>query len=103
MNRDLDLEVVKNIFDWKPCPVGPDYDGKNAGVVYTSNGDLPEGYVLPARGKLHEGFMSPTYSDNIELAFELAQHVKLPTPISELPNDAEEITRICLDYYLKNN
>lgn len=99
MNRNLDLEIAKTILGWKPCNVGPDYDGKNRGIVYTENGLLPDGYVFPPKGKLHEGFMTPNFSSNMRIALELAKEVSLKTPFDELPNDPEQIARMCLNHH----
>lgn len=102
MNRDLDLDIVKTVYGWKPCKVPPDCDGNNEGIVYTSTGELPEECQLPPKGRIFEGFFAPSFSSRFSEALKLVRRVELKTPADLLPPTPEGISKMCLEHFNQN-
>lgn len=94
MNRDLDAQIVKEIFDWQYIPVGSDANGENKCQVLWREKEAEQDVYnwLPRQGKIHEGFLAPMYSGDLDLAIQLARTVNLK---------AEDLAALCLEYFRK--
>lgn len=99
MNRNLDADVVELIYNWQYVRTGKDYDGENDSEILAPNGKIPEHFSMPPKGKIHKGFLAPTYSSDLRTAIDLAKKVKLPIYLYDVPDDAEKLTRMCLDHF----
>lgn len=100
--RDLDAAVVEHVLGWKLIRVGKDYDGQNECEILAPGGEIPAGLQLPPRGKLHRGFLAPTFHSRLDLAIDLAkrdgqQQVDITGDFRELPT---LITRAVLEKHL---
>jgi len=99
MNRDLDATIAEEIFGWKETHVGPDYYGENECEILTQNGQLPEGFVLPPKGKLHRAYLCPSYTFRMDEAMRLVKFVKLDVPAYALPSEPAKIAEMCLAHW----
>lgn len=105
MNRELDLKVAKEIFEWNTYePIGPDADGENAcQVLVPHEGYLKElfsqGYTLPRKGKIGEGFFTPQYCSDFSSAMEVVRKVRLPIPAYNLPANASNLVSLAYAYF----
>lgn len=101
-NRDLDAEIVKEIFDWRYIPVSADYNGENkCHILFPKDIEPDQEFYnwLPRIGKIHEGWYAPRFSDDLKIALSLVRQVALPVMAHELPEEAEEIAKLCLNYW----
>lgn len=101
MNRDLDADIVKEIYGWKLVAAGSDVNGENnCEILCPPHQPAEEMYrFLPPMGKLHRAFFAPTYSSDLLLAINLAKDVQLPMTVIEMPRDPEELAQKSLDFY----
>ncbi len=86
-NRDLDAEIAEKIFGWRLQPVGKDAKGENAcEVLFPPGTENNQNYynMLPNIGKIHKGFLTPTFSSNLNESLKLAVKVGLKMDISEI-------------------
>jgi hypothetical protein len=102
INIDLDAEIAKTIFKWRYIPVSGDANGENkCEILYPPGPDPGQDFynTLPRIGKIHEGWHTPQWSNNLYEALKLAQHIKLPWLVSSIPLNPEELSKLCLDWY----
>lgn len=105
MDRNLDLKIAKEIFGWNTYEkVGKDYDGQNGGeVLVPYKGYLDslfkEGYTLPPKGKIAEGFFVPSYTRDLQSAMEVVRKVKLPMPAHELPSNPVNLCSLAYNHF----
>lgn len=95
-DEELDAAITKYVLGWKYWQVPADINGKNKCQILTPNGKIPEGISLPPRGKIHEAYLVPSYSTDIDEALHLAKSqgmtsINIECSISELPS------KICRD------
>lgn len=99
MDRELDADIAEHIYGWKEVNVPPDYDGINAGTTLAPPEGVHPDYRWPNIGKVHRGFLTPEYSSNIVTALRLAQYVKLPLYIKDIPLDAHKLACLCWHFF----
>lgn len=88
--RDLDAAIAEHVLKWKPCKIGPDYDGENECEILTPDGTLGNGYEPPRRGKLPRGLLAPMFHKHLDIAIRLSQQfgnksVSIEADLSEIP------------------
>lgn len=98
--RELDAEICETIQGWTECiSVPKDATGKNAGLILGPYSSYRENWVYPSKGNVGREYFCPPYSSNMEVALELARAVELPLPVKDLPETAEELAILCLEFY----
>jgi hypothetical protein len=106
MNRDLDAEIVKTIFNWRYITVSSDANGDNkCRILYPPDREPDQDFynTLPRVGTLHEGWNAPTYSRDFKLAFNLGKYVGLPMMLCDIPENPEELAKQCLTWWKYKN
>ena len=103
LNRELDGKIAKDIFGWVYVHIGKDYDGENECEILWKCDKIDQDIcnTLPFRGKIHEAYLTPRYSDDLYRALFLAKYVKLDIEVKDLPLDAEKIAQLSYDHFIK--
>jgi hypothetical protein len=95
MDRDLDADIAQHIFGWLPVFIGEDFNGENNCEVLTPSGVLPKGFTFPNIGKVHRGFLVPSYTSDLRQALLLALSIIPETKLKDLPIDPDMLSRVC--------
>jgi len=103
-NRDLDAEIAELVFKWKYISIGKDYNGENVcQILYNRIPNQDFFNSLPRIGKIHKGWFTPQYSNDLKEAIKLAKYVNLDVNIKDLPSEPEDLARLSLEHWKKNN
>lgn len=104
LNRELDGKIARDIFEWVYVQIGKDYDGKNDCKILWKYDKIDQEICnrLPFKGKIHEAYLAPTYSNDLYTALSLAKQVGLNIEVKDLPLYAEKIAQLSYDYFMKN-
>lgn len=102
-NRELDAKIAKDIFGWVYVNIGKDYNGENECKILWKKDKIEQEIcnTLPFRGKIHEAYLVPSYSDDLYTALTLAIKVHLNICVKDLILDAEKIAELSYNYFLE--